>query len=215
MTFFKITFSILLLLLSGVVISKYNTNKISEKKESNQVQYIANALVEKNTLKSRATVLKKYIKDNGYNTTHCFLVNMAIPSGKKRFFVYNLLKDSIENSGLVAHGSGSELKKGVFTFNNTPNSLASAKGKYKIGASYFGDFGLAYKLHGLDATNNKAYERFIVLHSHECVPAKEVYPSKICVSWGCPTVNPDFLKVLQSKIKANEKPILLDIQYMK
>jgi L,D-transpeptidase catalytic domain len=140
---------------------------------------------------------------------------MAIPSGKKRFFIYNLLKDSIEASGLVAHGSGCEAKKGSFIFNNTPNSLASAKGKYKIGVSYFGDFGLAFKLHGLDATNNKAYERFIVLHSHECVPNKEVYPSEICVSWGCPTVNPNFLTILESKIKESKHPILLDVEYMK
>ncbi len=212
MTAFKLLAIIFLILISGIVLSTYNTKLtlkpyIQKSIETNKIDF--------GKIKTRAMVLKKYIKENGYSSDYCFIINMAIPSGKKRFFVYNLLKDSIENSGLVAHGSGSEIKNGSFVFNNTPNSLASAKGKYKIGISYFGDFGLAYKLHGLDVTNNKAFERFIVLHSHDCVPDKEVYPSPICVSWGCPTVNPTFLILLQSKIKESTKSILLDIEYMK
>jgi L,D-transpeptidase catalytic domain len=167
------------------------------------------------TYKKRAVDLKKYIDEQGYQNEYCFIINMGVPSGKPRFAVYNLVKDSIEEKGLVTHGSGSETQKGDLVFKNIPGSLATSIGKYKIGSSYNGKFGLAYKLHGLDASNSKAFERFVVLHSHECVPNDAVYPQPICVSWGCPTVSPQFLKKLQSLIDASEKPVLLDIIYEK
>jgi L,D-transpeptidase catalytic domain len=203
-----------ILLGSMATIRALQVSKLAIKKELPKTETISDAVIGKK-IKERATALKVYLKTNGYNEEYCFIINMAIPSGKKRFFVYNLKSDSIEHSGLVAHGSGSETKKRDFVFKNDVGSLASAKGKYKIGNSYNGTFGLAYKLHGLDATNNKAFERFIVLHSHDCIPDKEITPLPICVSWGCPTVSPSFLKILQKKIDASTKPVLLDMQYMK
>jgi L,D-transpeptidase catalytic domain len=155
--------------------------------------------------------LKKYLKANNFNTTHCFLIDMKIESGKKRFFVYNVLKDSVEIAGLVTHGSGTE-GSDTIQFSNEPNSLCTSLGKYKIGKSYNGKFGLAYKLYGLDKTNSNAFNRFVVLHSHSCVPSGEVYPHNICVSWGCPTVAPSFLQQLQAYIDNSPKPILLEIR---
>jgi hypothetical protein len=81
-------------------------------------------------------------------------------------------------------------------------------GKYKVGYSYNGRFGLAYKLYGLDKTNDKAFERFVVLHSHDCVPETEV-KDDICQSDGCPTVSPGFLQYLKPIINASKKPVLL------
>jgi hypothetical protein len=155
--------------------------------------------------------LKKYLKTNNFNTTHCFLIDMNIESGKKRFFVYNLLKDSVEIAGLVTHGSGTE-GSDTIQFSNQPNSLCTSLGKYKIGKSYNGKFGLAYKLYGLEKSNSNAFNRFVVLHSHSCVPSGEVYPHNICVSWGCPTVAPSFLMQLQTYIDKSTKPILLEIR---
>jgi hypothetical protein len=166
-------------------------------------------------IKQRAGVLKKFIQANGYNESFCFIVNMSIASGKNRFFIYNLKKDSIENSGLVTHGSGSVQPGDELVFKNTINSLATSLGKYKIGNAYNGQFGLAFKLYGLDPTNDKAFERAIVLHSMNCVPESPVFPASICQSWGCPAVAPDFLKLLKSKIIKSPKPVLLDLQYLK
>ncbi len=191
----------------------YNKNSFN-KKHNTTLPKPSPASITK-ILKSRAQVLKSYNKKNGFDTTTCFMINMGIASGKKRFFVYNLNKDSVEESGLVAHGSGSETKSDGLKFNNTIGGLATSLGKYKVGNSYYGKFGLAYKLQGLDVTNNKALERFVVLHSHDCVPGEEVDPFPICVSWGCPTVAPSFLKILQEKIAKAKQPILLDIQYTK
>lgn len=164
-------------------------------------------------LKQKIASFKIYNQAELYDNDHCFLVDMRIASGKKRFFVYDLKKDSIEACGLVTHGSGSDKGTGEFYFSNIPNSNCTSLGKYKIGNAYNGKFGLAFKLYGLDNTNNKAYERFVVLHSHSCVPEAEVSPLPICESWGCPTVSPTFLAVLQKYIDKANKPILLWIYY--
>lgn len=162
-------------------------------------------------LKEKARSLHDFIDAGNYNSRICFLIDMRISSGKKRFFVYNLGKDSVEKAGLVTHGSGSSRGEEELYFSNVPGSNCTSLGKYKIGKSYNGQFGLAYKLSGLDKTNNKAYERFVVLHSHSCVPEAEVYPLPICESWGCPTVSPSFLQTLRKYIDSSEKPILLSI----
>lgn len=162
-------------------------------------------------LKAQAASLQNYIKANNYNADYVFLLDMSIPSGKNRFFVYNLKKDAVENSSLVTHGVGSNRYENddPLEFSNEPNSQKTSEGRYKIGKSYYGKFGLAYKLHGLDATNSKAFERDIVLHSHARIPEKECFPEYIIVSAGCPTVSPSFLTTLDKYIKASAKPILL------
>lgn len=163
-------------------------------------------------LNKKAIQAKDYINEHGFEDEHCFLVDMRIPSGKNRFFVYNLNKDSVEIAGLVAHGSGIN-NSDAPVFSNTPNSYCTSLGKYKIGNSYYGKFGLAYKLYGQDKTNSKAFDRFVVLHAHECVPDDEISPLPICESWGCPTVSPAFLTLLKSYISEAAKPVMLWIYY--
>jgi L,D-transpeptidase catalytic domain len=163
-------------------------------------------------LKQKANDIAVYAQAHDYNTQYCFMADMKIESGKKRFFVYNLQKDSIELSGLVTHGSGTT-NTGNIQFSNTANSLCTSLGKYKIGNSYTGKFGLAFKLYGLDNTNSNAFNRFVVLHSHACVPNGETSPFPICESWGCPTVAPAFLGELKKYIDNSEKPLLLQIYY--
>ncbi len=160
-----------------------------------------------------ASMLKKYAGAHGFNNSICMLVDMHIASGKPRFFLYDLQRDSVLLSGLVTHGSGSDKGQPELFFSNELNSNCSSVGKYKIGKPYYGKFGLAYKLYGLDNTNSQAFKRFVVLHAHECVPVEEVYPQEICQSWGCPTVAPVFLTAISKYIDQSEKPILLDIYY--
>jgi hypothetical protein len=176
------------------------SNEVADKKES---------LLR---LNKKAGEAKDYIADHGFDDRYCFLMDMRIPSGKNRFFVYNLDEGSVEISGLVAHGSGINYSA-TPVFSNTPNSNCTSLGRYKIGKSYQGRFGLAYKLYGLDKTNSKAFDRFVVLHAHECVPNDEVAPATICKSWGCPTVSPVFLAQLRSYINTSAQPILLWIYY--
>ncbi len=161
-------------------------------------------------LKIQAGAIKNYAKANHFNTEYCFLVDMSIPSGKKRFFVYNMKKDSLEYSSLVAHGWGSQkMDNDQLEFSNVPNTCQTSLGKYRIGYSYNGSFGLAYKLYGLDTTNNKAFERAIVLHSLSHFPESETFPDNIPQSAGCPMVSRSSLDVFSAYIKASKKPVLL------
>ncbi len=174
-----------------------------------------NKIAAKNTIKvkSYASKIKPYVKANNYEEAYCFLIDMKMPSGKNRFFVYDLKQDTILHEGLVTHGGGSQTSTNVLQFNNTPNANATSLGKYKIGVEYSGKFGMAFKLHGLETTNSKAYERFVVLHAHSCVPAEEVDPFTICTSLGCPTVSHTFLPTLKKYIDKADKPVVLWIYY--
>ena len=160
-------------------------------------------------LNDRALSIKRFVKNNGYNNSTCFMVDMSIESGRNRFIVYDLQKDSVLHTGLVTHGRCNEDWLSGRRYGNTVGCRCTSLGKYKIGNPYKGRFGLAYKLHGLDSTNNNAYKRYVVLHSHECVPNREVDPAPICQSDGCPTVSSPFLKKLAEIIDGSEKPVLL------
>jgi hypothetical protein len=162
-------------------------------------------------LKKKGVEAEEYVLTHDYNSEYCFMIDMAIPSGKKRFFVYNIQKDSIEFSSMVSHGSGSYKPdcNDQLVFSNVPNSLATSLGRYKVGESYYGTYGLSYRLYGLDSTNSNAFQRAIVLHSDSYVPEKETYPRHIYESSGCPIVAPSFLAVMGKYIKASKKPILM------
>jgi hypothetical protein len=164
-------------------------------------------------VKKHLQEVKNYAFSKGLNTDYFFIINMRLPCYKKRFFVYGGKKDSLLNTALVAHGIGSETFKGKLIFSNIPNSKQSSLGKYKIGASYTGIWGFSYKLHGLDSSNNKAFERAIVLHSHKIIQDQEAGESAIGFSHGCPMVSANFLKTLKGYISKSKKPILLSIIY--
>lgn len=157
---------------------------------------------------SKLALARQYVIKNGYNAEECFLADMSVPSGAPRFYVYNFTKEKIVASGLVTHGHCNTFGILPIRYTNTPNSNCTSLGKYKIGKKYYGRFGLAYKLHGLDSTNSNAFKRYIVLHSHECVP-DEASTDEICQSEGCPTVSINFLKKLSVIIDNSSKPVLL------
>lgn len=155
-----------------------------------------------------ATLLKEYAKKKGYDTTYAFLCNMALVSNKKRFYIFNMQTMRIENAGLVSQGRG----KGTSIFNkqysNDPGSKCTALGRYKIGERYTGEFGESFRLVGLDSSNNKAYQRRIVLHSMPCIPDTDATTIP-CASEGCPAVSPSFLEALKAVIKSQKRPVLL------
>jgi hypothetical protein len=160
-------------------------------------------------LNLHAKPLLSYAQKHGYNTNTCFLVDMSIESGRNRFFIYDLKNNAVLDAGLVTHGRcNQEWLKGR-QYGNGVGCGCTSLGKYKVGNHYQGKFGLAYKLHGLDSTNSNAFKRFVVLHSHSCVPNGEVHPLPICQSDGCPTVSGAFLKKLATIIDQSKQPMLL------
>jgi hypothetical protein len=165
--------------------------------------------IEKKRVTDFASRLKKYAVNNGYNQSVCYLVDMKKESGENRFYVYDLNAGKIIHKALVTHGSCGNSFFSKREYGNTVGCNCSSLGKYKIGRKYYGRFGLAYKLHGLEGSNSKAFERFVVLHAHSCVPDNEVSPFPICLSNGCPTVSPNFLQTLAGFIDKSKQPILL------
>ena len=228
----KLTVLLILLLLTGNIyfyLKSSKQNKIAGHKVSNSnnnntyrsgatsyTYEVAsyNLSEEMTKVENNSQELNRYALKNKCNAKYAFVIDMRIPSYKKRFFIFDFAKDSIINAGYVAHGTGSETFKGNLIFSNVPDSRCTSLGKYKIGASYKGMYGFSYRLMGLDSTNNKALERAIVLHGHSCVPDKinDEYP--LCFSYGCPMVSPKFLQILKGYIsKQGKTPILLSIIY--
>jgi hypothetical protein len=158
---------------------------------------------------SRASAVRNYTIGKDFSTTYCFLVDMSIHSGRKRFFVYDLESNMVIMSGMVSHGSCNDTFLDQAKFSNTPGGNCTSLGKYKIGEKYHGQYGKSYKLYGLESTNSNAYKRAIVLHPYSCIPDEEIYPRVSCNSSGCAGVSPSFFEKLSSIIDRSKKPIVL------
>ena len=158
---------------------------------------------------TRASAVRSYAVAKDFSTTCCFLVDMSIHSGRKRFFVYDLERNMVIMSGLVSHGSCNETFLDQAKFSNMPGGNCTSQGKYKVGEKYRGQYGRSYKLYGLESTNSNAYKRAIVLHSYSCIPDEEIYPRVACNSSGCAGVSPAFFDKLSSIIDRSKKPIVL------
>lgn len=202
--FFKL---LLLLLISTIIISAAWYYK--KLKPAGSAAVVTTTKPVSHNLTQYAKKAKAYAQQKGYNTSVCFLIDMRVASGSNRFYVYNLKTDSIDAAALVTHGRCNKNWLQGRQYGNKVGCGCTSLGRYKIGAAYQGRFGLAYKLHGLDSSNSNAFKRYVVLHSHNCVPAQEVDPYPICQSDGCPTVAPGFLKTLAKIIDASQQPILL------
>jgi hypothetical protein len=60
------------------------------------------------SIMSRAGTVRNYTAEKNFSMSYCFLVDMGIHSGRKRFFIYDLEKNKVIMAGLVAHGSCNE-----------------------------------------------------------------------------------------------------------
>jgi hypothetical protein len=146
---------------------------------------------------------------NGYSTKLCFLVDMSLPSGRNRFFVYDLEKGSIVGSALAAHGSCNQNFQSHPRFSNARDCGCTSLGKYKVGEFYNGQYGRSFRLYGLDKSNSNAFKRGVVIHGHDCVPDEEIYPRVLCNSFGCVMVSNNFFNKLSGIIQKSDKPIIL------
>lgn len=150
--------------------------------------------------------------EQGYNSDYVFLVDYAIPSGKRRFFIYNLKTREIEKRFLVAHGSGCPSINGVPTFSNVVGSNCSSRGLMVLGERDYSRWGIGIKywLDGKDKSNSNVRKRVIVLHSWGGIPDREVFPFTIAESQGCLTVSNRTMRYLDRFIqKQDNKRILI------
>jgi len=116
------------------------------------------------------------------------LVDFSLPSSEKRFFLVDVAGGRVEQSWLVAHGKGSDLANTGYVqrFSNDPGSNASSRGAYSTATPYYGKHGRSQRLVGLDAENNMALERAIVIHGAPYVdPSMIDARGRIGRSFGC------------------------------
>lgn len=158
---------------------------------------------------TRISEVKTFIKGKNYNQYLAVFINFKIHSGKYRYFVYDLKKNIIIQKAVVSHGDGSVARNSQdLIFSNVDGSHQSSLGKYAIRESYFGKFGKAYRLDGLDSTNSNARSRAIVLHSYHCIPDKES-SAPACLSFGCPMLSKNAFNETSKLIDQSETPVIL------
>lgn len=166
-------------------------------------------------LKKRAEAARTFCLRKGMNTDICLLADMSVHSGMERLVVWDLGKDTIITAGLVSHGCsdyswGKDHSKDRPVFSNQQDSHCSSLGKYKIGARGYSQWGIhvKYLMHGLEATNNNALSREIVLHGWDAISDHEIYPDGTPEGWGCPAVSNTLMITLDGLLKDRKKPVL-------
>jgi hypothetical protein len=182
------------------IVSKNEDEKKEEPATAAENTAIVNILTKK---------INNYALENNLSTEYCFLVDMSLPSGRNRIFVYDLKKNSRVHAGLVAHGSCNETFLARPRFSNANKSGCSSLGKYKVGEFYRGKYGKSFRLYGLDDCNSNAYQRAVVIHGYDCVPDQEIYPRVLCNSLGCVMVSHKFFDRISRIISKSDKPIVL------
>ncbi len=170
-----------------------------------------------NYLQMKADSAAFFCNKKGMNTDFCILVDMKIHSGKNRIFVWDFKKKEVVLSGLCCHGAGGKSTTKTPEFSNTPGSNCTSLGKYKLGIRSYSRWGINvhYKMHGLETSNNNAYQRIVVFHSHTPVPEREIYPFHLPLGWslGCPVVSDNTMKKVDEMLKNLETPVLMWIYY--
>ena len=116
------------------------------------------------------------------------VADFSLPSREPRFHLVDVAGGRVEQSWLVAHGSGSDpAHTGLLQlFSNVPGSNASSNGAFLTADPYVGQHGRSQRLIGLDPSNDMAMSRAIVIHGAAYVdPALIEAQGRIGRSQGC------------------------------
>lgn len=126
------------------------------------------------------------------------LFDASMPSPHPRLTILDLRgrEPTVILRTQVAHGRGSDPDGDgrINSFSNRAHSNATSLGLYRVGDAYVGKHGTAYRLHGLDPTNDNAFTRVVVIHS-----ADYVRPHHVGRSFGCPAVSKEVMALLTAR----------------
>lgn len=153
-----------------------------------------------------------FAKKNKLDTTICIMVDMSIPSGKNRLFVYDFKQKKTIIAGLCAHGVGGGSTATNPVFSNKVGSNCTSLGKYTVKNRSYSNWGINihYKMYGLEKSNNNAFKRIVVLHSYTPIPSYEIYPDKLFgQSAGCPVIADKQMTQIDRLLIKKKKAILL------
>lgn len=116
-------------------------------------------------LLNRAKAALNIHKNRVRNHDILAIADFSRASRDPRFHIVDL-RSGRSTALLVAHGKGSDPSHSgwVQQFSNQPGSEATSAGSYLVGDTYFGQYGESRRLIGLDAENDQAENRAIVIH---------------------------------------------------
>lgn len=161
--------------------------------------------------------VRDYCDRRGYSTDYYILVDFSIPSGKKRFFIYDLQNGKRLMSSYCMHGSGKGNTDAKPKFSNEFGSGCSSLGRYvMVGKGR--KFKNCIRLRGLDKTNYLAETRGILIHSAGKVTrfsGEREYIPLGSESLGCFTVSRDCVtKVMEIYRGASkQRPVIIYAKY--
>ncbi len=120
------------------------------------------------------------------NTRYVAIIDYGIHSSKPRLFLVDTERGTQE-ALLVSHGRGSDPDHDGWAdrFSNVEGSKMSSLGAYLTRNLYYGKHGMSLRLVGLEASNDRALERAIVMHGADYVAPGL---AKMGRSWGCPAI---------------------------
>jgi hypothetical protein len=117
------------------------------------------------------------------------VIDYGLLSREKRLWVLDVAKGAVLEHELVAHGRNTGDDEAQ-RFSNLPGSLQSSLGTFVTGGTYHGKHGLALRLAGLDASNDRAMARAIVVHGADYVnPGIVRQLGRLGRSQGCPALS--------------------------
>lgn len=129
------------------------------------------------------------------------IIDYSMPSNKKRMWLIDMDKKTVDLTTYVSHGvrSGDKIAK---DFSNQISSHKTSIGVMKTGRTYRGHSGLSLQLHGLEKDfNSNVFKRHVVIHGTKYVSDNIARArGKIGKSFGCPAVDYKVHKQLINKI---------------
>lgn len=145
-------------------------------------------------LKDETTI--KRISNNNY----AVIIDYSKPSSKRRLYLLDLKKGSTSKY-YVAHGLNTG-NDNAHRFSNQIDSKKSSLGFFITGSIYYGSHGESLYLHGLEPSNDRAFQRDIVMHGAPYVSLEFLNKhGRMGRSWGCPAVAPMINKKILPLIK--------------
>lgn len=122
------------------------------------------------------------------NNQYGAIIDYSLPSNQRRLYFINFKTAQIEKY-FVAHGVGTGITNAV-EFSNQNNSKKTSLGFFVTGSTYDGSHGESLLLYGIEPSNDRAFDRDIVMHGAGYVSMDMIHKyGRMGRSWGCPAVS--------------------------
>jgi hypothetical protein len=161
--------------------------------------------LDRQVLKQALVAMQCALKHGAEPAQRLAVIDYAQPSTARRLWIFDLQKQSLLLSDLVAHGRHSG-ENFATRFSNTQDSYQSSLGLFRAAESYSGKHGYSLRMDGLEAgVNDRARARAIVIHAASYVdPRLAKTQGRIGRSLGCPAVRPEVARMVVDQLKGGQ-----------